>query len=80
MPLYKYPDYRDKSQDAAFDQLISPNTPTPWAGIYRCDVVDREITMTQGQTLPCQNHHYHKPGRKPIQWRLVISQKGTGDL
>lgn len=73
MALYKYSNFLDQSDDAAFDQLNEPSTSAPWPGIYRCHACGHEIAIAQGHTLPPQNHHQHRPGLGRIQWRLVVS-------
>jgi hypothetical protein len=75
MALYKYPVYVEQTNDAAFDQLINPSTPAPWPGIYRCHACGHEIAIASGHALPPQNHHQHRVGLGPIQWRLVASHK-----
>lgn len=75
MALYKYAAFISTSQDAAFDQLTNPSTAAPWPGIYRCHACGHEIAIASGHTLPPQNHHQHRPGLGPIQWRLVVSHK-----
>jgi hypothetical protein len=75
MALYKYQVFLEKSEDEAFDQLIVPGTAAPWPGIYRCHACGHEIATAATHALPPQNHHQHKPGVGPIQWRLVMSHK-----
>ena len=75
MALYKYADFLEPSQDAAFDRLNDPSTAAPWPGIYRCHACGHEIAIAAGHTLPPQNHHQHRPGLGSIQWRLVVSHK-----
>lgn len=75
MALYKYPQFIQKSDHAAFDQLQFPGVVAPWPGIYRCHACGHEIAIAQNHVLPAQNHHQHKPGVGPIQWRLVVSHQ-----
>lgn len=75
MALYKYSQFIELSDDKAFDALLEPGVSATWPGIYRCHACGHEIGIAQGHTLPPQNHHAHKPGIGPIQWRLVVSHK-----
>lgn len=75
MALYKYSQFLEKSDHAAFDQLQDPGTPAAYPGIYRCQVCGHEIAIAAGHVLPPQNHHQHSPIQGPIQWRLAVSHK-----
>jgi hypothetical protein len=75
MALYKYQQFVERTDAAAFDTLLEPNTPATWPGIYHCHVSGHEIAIASGHKLPPQNHHQHTPGSGPIQWRLVVSHK-----
>lgn len=72
MALYKYPHYLGRSDDAAFDQILGPGANTPHSGIYRCEGCSKEIAANQGNPLPPQNHHQHRPAQGTIRWRLVV--------
>ena len=76
MALYKYSQFLEKSEHEAFDQLSAPSTAAPYPGIYRCHACGHEIAIASGHILPPQNHHQHRLGIGPIQWRLVVSHKG----
>ena len=73
MALYKYPQFITQTDNQAFDQLQAPSNPAPWPGIYRCHECGHEIATAQGHALPPQNHHQHRAGLGPIQWRLAVS-------
>jgi hypothetical protein len=71
MALYKNSSLVTQTNADAFDGLHSPSTPTPFSGIYRCEVCGHEIVSTYSHPLPPQNHAQH-PQHRPIQWRLVV--------
>jgi hypothetical protein len=73
--LYKHSAFIEYSSDDAFDKLCAPGSAAPWPGIYRCHVCGHEIAIAREHILPPQNHHQHKIGAGPIQWRLVVSHK-----
>jgi hypothetical protein len=75
MALYKYSQFIEQSNDAAFDKILQPSTSAPWPGIYRCDGCGHEIGIAQGHTLPPQNHHQHTYNQGAIRWRLVSSHQ-----
>ena len=75
MALYKYGEFLQKSDGDAFDKLFAPSTAAPYPGIYGCHACGHEIGIAQSHALPPQNHHQHKPGQGPIQWRLIVSHK-----
>lgn len=78
MALYRYDQYIVRSNDAAFDRVHSPGTPTPFSGIYRCEGCTREVASNAGNPLPPQNSHQHTNSWVPIQWRLVVSAQTNG--
>lgn len=75
MALYKYSQFIEQTNDPAFDALTQPGVAAPWPGIYHCHGCGHEIAIALNHTLPSQNHHSHKPGLGPIQWRLIVSHK-----
>lgn len=70
--FYKYPQLLTQSNDSKFDLLHHPGAPTPYSGVYRCEVCGKEATSVHPHPLPPQNHHQHEPGRGPIRWRLTV--------
>ncbi len=72
MTLYKYSNYLQQSQDAAFDTEYHPGAIAPFAGIYRCMGCHREIGIASGHILPPQNHHTHTLQQGTIRWRLIV--------
>lgn len=75
MALYRYSTFLHLAADTVkeFDNLYAPGTRCSWSGIYRCHACGHEIVHTHDKPLPPQNHHVHKPGVGPIQWRLVVT-------
>jgi hypothetical protein len=73
MAVYKYVQFLEQSNHAAFDQLHEPGAKTPYSGIYRCHGCGRNDVSTEGHPLPPQNHHQHTPQQGRIQWRLIVS-------
>jgi len=71
MAVYKYAAFLKQNQDGSFDQLYSPGTQTPFAGIFRCNGCGREVVSEHPKPLPPQNHHQHLPIQGPILWRMV---------
>lgn len=71
MALYKDGQYLTQSNDRAFASNLSPGTPAPFAGIYRCVNCGHEIGIAEAHTLPPQIHPQHPPGT-PIVWRLLV--------
>jgi len=72
MALYKYPEYLQQSQHAAFDAIYAPGAIAPYSGIYRCMGCNREVASNQGQPLPPQNHHQHIQTQGAIRWKLIV--------
>jgi hypothetical protein len=74
MALYYYSEFLQKAlHHEEFDLLYSPGTRTSWSGIYKCYACGHEIVHTHDKPLPPQNHHMHKPGLGPIQWRIAVT-------
>lgn len=73
MAQYKEPGFVHLSKDAAFDEIRRPGVPAPFGGIYRCIGCSKEIVALQGQTLPLEDDHQHKQGKKPIGWQLIVT-------
>jgi len=71
--LFKYNQYFQKSDDAAFDRVYEAATNTPHSGIYRCEGCGRSVTSVAGYPLPPQNHHQHTAQQGRIRWRLAAS-------
>lgn len=71
MAMYKRNELVRQNQSPAFDALHPPRTPTPFSGIYRCEVCGFEIVSAEDHPLPVLMHRQHPEGR-PIQWRLVV--------
>ena len=74
MAYYKYLQFLDQNDHAAFDAVSSPGEPTPHSGIYRCEVCGQSVVSTLNHPLPPQNHHQH-PKREAIRWRLVVATR-----
>jgi hypothetical protein len=72
MALYKDGDRLKHSNDAIFDQVNSPGTAAPRAGIYRCLGCGREIAIAESHILPPQNHHEHSTTQGHIRWQLLV--------
>ncbi len=72
MAQYKFGHLLAQNNHSAFDDLVSPGTPAPNPGIYRCAACGDEIGIAKGHTLPPQNHHQHAPGMGHIQWQLLV--------
>ena len=75
MAVYKYAQLLEQSPNAAFDAVLSPATPAPHSGIYRCEVCGMNEVSTLGHPLPPQNHHQHAPNLGPIRWRLAVATR-----
>lgn len=75
MANYKYQQFLNLSNNAAFDAIHTPGSTTPHSGIYRCEVCAINEVSTFGHPLPPQNHHQHNPGAGPIRWRLIAATK-----
>jgi hypothetical protein len=69
---YKYPQYLQFNDSAAFDALFNPGAIAVNAGIYRCTVCGDEIAVNKNTLLPPQNHHQHAPRAEPIRWQLIV--------
>jgi hypothetical protein len=72
MAQYKYGQYLQQNNHAAYDVEYRPGTTCPDSGIYRCWVCGDEIASNAGNPMPPQNHHQHAPGLGPIRWRLLV--------
>lgn len=71
MALYQFGQYLKQFNDTAFSSNLSPGTPAPFAGIYRCANCGHEIGIAEGHTLPPQIHPQHPQGL-PILWCLLV--------
>jgi hypothetical protein len=74
MAIYKYPQYLEQNNHAAFDQVHHPGSATPYSGIYRCEGCGVNEVSTHGHPLPPQNHHQHNPA-SPIRWQLIVATR-----
>ncbi len=72
MAWYKYPQFLQKSDNAAYDTLHSPGDATPFSGIYRCENCGDEVASNKGNPLPPQNHKQHDPAKGKVLWRLIV--------
>ncbi|MDR5877487.1 hypothetical protein [Caballeronia sp. LZ032] len=72
MAYYRFPQYLDQSDHAAFGALYEPGHATPFSGIYRCETCGHNAVSTEGHPLPPQNHHQH-PSWEAIRWRLIVA-------
>ncbi len=72
MAQYKYANYLNQNDHAAYDTLRKPGENCPNSGIYRCETCGDEIASNKGNPFPPQNHHQHAPGKGAIQWRLIV--------
>ena len=73
MALYKYPQFLQTSDHAAFDLAHQPGVATPYSGIYRCTGCGHEIVSVANYPLPPQNHHQHQSVFVPIRWQLIVT-------
>jgi hypothetical protein len=78
MPNYKNNQYFNQNTSTAFDAVLTPGTPTPDSGIYRCESCGFEIDSTKGHPLPptkiCPQHSPNwKCNHGPVRWRLVAA-------
>jgi hypothetical protein len=72
MALYKYPAYVSQNANEIFDEICTPGTPAPRAGIFRCMGCHREVALNEEELLPPQNHHEHEPAQGDVRWRLTV--------
>jgi hypothetical protein len=72
MSYYKDGRYLTQEQGGEFDAVHGPGQPTPYSGIYRCEVCGLSVTSVLGHPLPPQNHHQHPNAFAQIQWRLIV--------
>ena len=72
MALYGYAQYLMNSNDRAFAAIHKAGVIAPHSGIYRCEGCGYEVTSSEGQTLPVQNHHQHSQSQGVIRWRLIV--------
>jgi len=73
MAVYKYQQYLEQLNHAAFDQIHPPGAQAPYSGIYRCEGCGTSDVSTHGHPLPPQNHHQHTSAQGTIRWRLVVA-------
>jgi hypothetical protein len=72
MAWYKNGNYLQQNTHANFDTLYKPGGCPYDSGIYRCEGCGREISHTQGNILPPQNHHQHTSAQGTIRWRMIV--------
>ncbi len=77
MAQYKYQQYLQKGDAAAYDTIHSPGETCGNSGIYRCEACGHEVASNKGDPLPPQNHHQHKPGQGAIRWKLIVYAQGA---
>lgn len=75
MAIYKYQQFLEHSNHAAFDTLTYPGGTVPYSGIYRCEGCGDNIVSTFGHVMPPQNHHQHTQAQGQIRWRLIVATK-----
>ncbi len=80
MALYKYQNYLALSKNGSFDLNLSPNSPVPCGGIFRCAGCGTEIALEGMGFLPDRSHHKHEPSQGAIEWRLVVATVATHPL
>jgi hypothetical protein len=73
MVLYKYSQFLQQTNHAAFDSIHEAGTVTPFSGIYRCEGCGKCVTSVRDYPLPPQNHHQHTYQQGRIRWRLAAS-------
>lgn len=73
MASYMFAQFLSHVNNAALNVLYHPGAPTPYSGIYRCEVCGTEAVSVAPHPLPPQNHHVHQFGAGPIQWRLIVA-------
>lgn len=71
MAMYKYGQFLEKSDDAAFDKLYKPGETVPHSGIYQCNGCHDEVACNAGDPFPPQNHHQHN-NNTLIRWKLLV--------
>jgi len=75
MATYKYSQYLNPLNHAAFDTITLVGQKAPYSGLYRCEGCGHEIVSTYGNTLPPQNHPQHSVAQGAIRWRLIVTHK-----
>jgi hypothetical protein len=78
MVLYKDKTHVSYSDNAAFDAIHEPGSPTPFSGIYRCVACGREDVSVESRPLPPQNHHQHAVAQGRIRWRMQMYAQHQG--
>lgn len=73
MAVYRYSQYLEVSNHAAFNAIHEPGAKTPYSGIYRCEGCGRNDVSEEGKPLPPQNHHQHTLQQGKIRWRLIVA-------
>jgi MinD superfamily P-loop ATPase len=71
--LYKYNQFLQHSDHAAFDAIHEAGAQTPYSGIYRCEGCGHCVVSVNPHPLPPQNHHQHNAQQGRIRWRLIVS-------
>ena len=75
MATYKYNQLVNQNNSDAFDKIYEPGQRPKWSGIYRCEGCGKEISHTENQELPPQNHHQHSVNQGKIRWRMAVYAK-----
>lgn len=73
MAVYKYLQFLEQNDHAAFDTATSPGTHAPYSGIYRCEGCGKNVASNANEPLPPQNHHQHNASQGTIRWRLIVA-------
>lgn len=58
---------------AEFNLVLTPGTPAPRSGIYRCEGCGDEVACNRNQPLPTQNTSQHSALQGAIRWRLLVA-------
>ena len=78
MPNFKNGSFFNTNLAPEFDRVLTPGTPTPVSGIYRCDSYGFEAVSTAGHPLPpaelCGQHSSSwRCNHGLVRWRLVAA-------
>jgi hypothetical protein len=72
MTYYKHSQYFSQDNSADFDKTFAPGTPTPYSGVYRCEVCGHEAVSTKSHPLPPE-HHAKNAVNQRTKWRLIAA-------
>jgi len=74
MAYFKNGKYFTPDQSGDFDKVHNPGVPTPYSGIYRCEVCGREAVSTKNHPLPPEHHAANMlVPHQPTRWRLIAA-------